>query len=452
MMRWLALRTLNRAIVVLAAAEIASSAALADTRTTLGESSGEGAGPFQGLMSSPGVNLSSGAMGLTVPILIPPGRANLTPALALSYSSDVGNTMFGFGWDMPLGRIERSTKYGVPSCESDPNEFVLNLNGSAIELVQVPWNTNLFRAKVDETWMEATVDRTNNSWIVRDRSGNEYQFGTEAASRASGSGVMFAGCDQTAIWALRTIKDPNDNLVSIRYENDGNTLYPSIIDYGGRVGESLDSAHPFRVTFHRSLRHFPVESRRRGVTERMSDVIHQIDVSARQTRSGPLSSVRTYTLVHTPSPDNGRTLLTSVSGSNLPTRTFEYSSSEFEIGPATNFQAPFGSTYNSYLRGLAPGAQADLRSTVLDMTGDRPRRYGECRERGHMDHWSELARGGCREVVGESLRQSPRKRQFQHGRRAADELGRDGHERGRNRRLGRCGQLQWFLAGLPGTA
>ncbi len=119
------------------------SPAAADTTTSLGDFGGEGTGPFGGLVQSPEANLFSGASTLSVPILIPPGRRNVTPELRFVYSSASGDGPFGHGWSLPLGSIERSTKHGVPRCLGGHEfDFVLNLGGATQELVRLSPGSN----------------------------------------------------------------------------------------------------------------------------------------------------------------------------------------------------------------------------------------------------------------------------------------------------------------------
>src|SRR5262245_907097 len=105
-----------------------AAAAHADTTTSLGDHSGEGSTPFTGLAQAPEANLFTGALGTAIPIEVPPGRRNMTPQLALRYTSSAGPSPFGYGWDLPIGRIERSTSNGVPRCTGPhTDDFVLVL-------------------------------------------------------------------------------------------------------------------------------------------------------------------------------------------------------------------------------------------------------------------------------------------------------------------------------------
>lgn len=102
-----------------------SGAARADTTSSRGDRGGEGSTPFTGLVQWPEATLFTGGLSMSVPIEVPSGRKAMTPQLALQYSNSGGPSPYGHGWDLPLGRIQRSTKWGVPTCSNHPTDFVL---------------------------------------------------------------------------------------------------------------------------------------------------------------------------------------------------------------------------------------------------------------------------------------------------------------------------------------
>src|SRR5438046_646613 len=108
---------------------------LAEPSGAPGANTGDGSTPFTGLAQAPEANLFVGSAATSIPIEVPPGRKNVTPKLALGYTSGAGPSPYGYGWDLPLGRIQRSTKHGVLSCydQTYRRDFVLALPGSNIE-------------------------------------------------------------------------------------------------------------------------------------------------------------------------------------------------------------------------------------------------------------------------------------------------------------------------------
>ena len=64
---------------------------------------------------------NTGAAVVSIAIEVPPGRAGISPNLALSYNSSSGYGWVGMGWTLEPGAIQRSTKNGV---DYNGNDFI----------------------------------------------------------------------------------------------------------------------------------------------------------------------------------------------------------------------------------------------------------------------------------------------------------------------------------------
>jgi len=62
--------------------------------------------------------VQTGAATYSIPLEVPPGRAGMAPKLALRYNSYQSNSWIGVGWDLDMGAIQRSTKFGVNSARA----------------------------------------------------------------------------------------------------------------------------------------------------------------------------------------------------------------------------------------------------------------------------------------------------------------------------------------------
>jgi RHS repeat-associated protein len=225
-----------------------------------GANTGDGSTPFTGLALAPEANLFAGAASVSIPLEVPPGRGGLTPNLALTYNSSARRSPYGYGWDLPLGTIQRCLKHGVPSC-SDPthrNEFVLSLPTGTVECTLGPDNRCLPR--LEESFLRIEHDGADNRWDVWDRDGRKYTFGNVAEARtgsdvgslfqdeipASG-GQTYVPCRYTFSWALTRVEDTNGNVLTIAYVKAKEILYPQAIHYGGN---SLGGLEPvFSIDF-----------------------------------------------------------------------------------------------------------------------------------------------------------------------------------------------------------
>jgi RHS repeat-associated protein len=208
-----------------------------------GATTGDDATPFGGLALEPNAVLSTGAAVTRIPIEVPPGRQGMQPNLALVYSSQAGHGALGPGWELPIGRVERSTQRGVPRYDAS-DTFVVVLPDGRVDLI--PLADGSWAARTDESHARTTFNATTNTWTLHDRSGRDYAFGTSASSRV---GPGPTAPLTTFAWHLTSIRDPNGNTVDIQYTQAANSghAYPSEITYGGNPAAGL--AHPFRITF-----------------------------------------------------------------------------------------------------------------------------------------------------------------------------------------------------------
>ena len=60
---------------------------------------------------------------VSIPIAVPPGTGGLAPTLSLNYSSDQGDGPFGLGWNLQLGEIRCTARFGVPEDYANCAEF-----------------------------------------------------------------------------------------------------------------------------------------------------------------------------------------------------------------------------------------------------------------------------------------------------------------------------------------
>ncbi|MFN2375420.1 MAG: SpvB/TcaC N-terminal domain-containing protein, partial [Candidatus Binatia bacterium] len=211
-----------------------------------GSQTGDSGGAFTGLASAPEANLFTGVAQTTIPIEVPPGRLGLAPTLALTYSSSGGAGAYGNGWNLPLPRIHRSTREGVPRYD-DSDRFVLEMPGAMVELEPVPGSTHGFRAEIESAFLRVGFDQGGNSWTVIDKLGVTFRFGSRAQAR-TGRG---ASRNQTFSWLLESIEDPAGNRIEYEWAAGGaegtSTGLPAWIRYGANA--RTGAAHFAEVEF-----------------------------------------------------------------------------------------------------------------------------------------------------------------------------------------------------------
>ncbi|MGH7785577.1 MAG: toxin TcdB middle/N-terminal domain-containing protein [Candidatus Binatia bacterium] len=351
-------------------------AARADTGSALGDRSGEGSTPFSGLAQAPEANLFTGALTTAIPISVPPGRRSMTPELALRYTSGGGAGPFGHGWDLTIGRIERSTVHGVPRCAyPQGDEFVLVLPTGAAELVRETPTSTFHRPKFEQTYVRAERQESSNQWTVTDRSGLRYTFGNTDAARVGNSTPLIFGasdaagnCRLTTQWALTRIEDPNGNTIDITWGKILNVLIPITVRWGGN---SQGVAHVYTVRFYQEFRPSgdrPI-SLRNGVTARLTRRIFAIDVESDLPAAGTL--VRSYALQYADDAAGAtaqgvQSLLSAVTASGQPTQHLIYTPSVTGHLDGVDLLRPAGA-YN-FLR--VANDSLEVAQSVMDMNGD----------------------------------------------------------------------------------
>jgi len=366
-------------LTVFLSAALLIGAARADTSNALGDRSGEGSTPFTGIAQAPEANLFTGALNTAIPIDVPPGRRGMTPQLALQYSSNGGPTPFGVGWDVPIGHIERSTTWGTPRCTGPhTDDFVLALPTGASALVREAPGSNFYRPKVEQAYVRAELLRTQNSWVVFDRSGLKYTFGDVDSARVGNSTPLTllataadGSCQLTTLWALTRVEDPNGNTIDVTWAKVFNVLYPVTVRYGGST-RSGAPPHTYTVRFRPEWRapEDRIFSHHNGVAARLVWRIYAIDVETDLPAPGTL--VRSYGLQyrdHAPgaSADGYQALLSAVTVTGRPTQHLVYTPSVTQHrATAATFAKP-SATYGA-LR--VANDSLEVSQTVLDMNGD----------------------------------------------------------------------------------
>jgi RHS repeat-associated protein len=285
--------------------------------------------PFAALQGDASTQLFTGAASVTIPIRLPPGRKNATPDLALRYSSHGGLSFVGLGWSLPLGVLSRSIEKGTPSClGSDPESFRLTLSASSNELVRE--SEDRFLLELDEGWAEAIPDRAANQWIVRTREGMTYTFGASESSRVYGGGDRFhdpSTCAFTTAWHVTRLEDPNGNTIELAYEKAGNAPLPSGILYGGNPDAGIP--HPFRIRFESedlvALGRPILRTLASGVDQALVRRLARVLVEMRTTATGVFEEIHRYAFAYDDSLDTADFLLAAVEATELPRRTFHYS-------------------------------------------------------------------------------------------------------------------------------
>lgn len=172
------------------------------------------------------VQSNTGALTYSYSLDVPQGRGLVTPVLILNYSSqnlDDGSS-FGYGWGISIPYIERMNKTGIDSLyNSSSSYFASSIHG---ELATAGTSSAQYKAKI-ETGEFLTFSYTDSSWIVTDKQGTKYFYGTTSQSR------QVSPSDSTKVfrWYLERMEDTNGNIATYTYSKDLGAIYPKQIQY-----------------------------------------------------------------------------------------------------------------------------------------------------------------------------------------------------------------------------
>jgi RHS repeat-associated protein len=171
------------------------------------------------------VSQSTGDAIFQIPIPTPLGTGGFQPQLSLRYSSSAGDGPFGIGWQLPLGEIRRSTRFGIPTFDANDR---FELDG---ELLVGP-SAGEFRLAT-ESFARITYDASSESWLVEYPNGSKARYGMTDNSRIRRDGETGA----VFRWLPSELEDANHNVVRLSYDrSDEGTAYPKEIIYTYRDG------------------------------------------------------------------------------------------------------------------------------------------------------------------------------------------------------------------------
>lgn len=267
---------------------------------------------------------ATGGATYSVSIECPIGVGGMQPDIALSYNSQGGYGLAGFGFNISgLSVISRGQKNrfydeevtGMTYCEEDPlyidgKRLILYKGhqgeiGSSYSIEGAPYGGATIRGNGDDIWMDV--------WF---QDGSKYEYGRTDNSRLSYSTKYRA--KRIYSWYINRAEDVCGNFMTYTYGKKNLTVYPIEIKYGGNsnAGTLANNAVKFYYdTLDKSPQSFVVEDAKGDISIRLSEI---------KTRSGN-SLYRSYALSYNTSSDNSLTKfsrLTKIEVSNSNNEKF----------------------------------------------------------------------------------------------------------------------------------
>jgi RHS repeat-associated protein len=362
------------------------------------------------LIAPPEVDQQGGA-GLSHPLTVPAGRADLAPDLQLAYDSGGGNGWVGVGWDLSLGAVEVDTRWGAPlfcprsegpTCDNVESETYL-LDGEVLAPTAV---RSAFQPRVADRddWTRRTetvwerIIRHGSSptdywWEVTQKDGTtRYYGGTPEGERDPGA--ILTDAEGNAVrWGLSAVRDISSNVMRISYDKPdgvgvgaddttlGSGFYLRCLTYTGSLASGAPDDPAYEVVFRRDGDLGSTPDRRpdvivdasSGALVTTSDLLRRIEVRHRDSEACAAdrdsnSLVKAWDLKYLEEAPFGKSLLRRViqrdaENVKVGKHTFDYYDEvDFDSGSYEGFDS--GTDWDT-----AGTASNDLSQTLLGPVG-----------------------------------------------------------------------------------
>ena len=211
-----------------------------------------------GVVGAIGGTVDVSAMGggiYSIPIIVPEGINGIQPKLSISYNSQSGNGLMGWGWN--LGGLSAITRTGqcmfyddtITNVDFENDRFLLD--GQRLMLVNnVPYGGDCAEYKTEIDGMNRIVSYTCDTtsgpamftvWLAN---GNIAYYGSRYDSR-----IGLKKHNDVCLWLLDSVVDRNGNYMSYHYFR-GNIMYylDNIVYTGNKTNDTLVSPQ-YKVQF-----------------------------------------------------------------------------------------------------------------------------------------------------------------------------------------------------------
>ena len=205
---------------------------------------------------APGTTPTGGAT-YTIPIVLPAGINGMTPNLSLTYNSQGGNGIAGFGWNLSgLSLIGRSGKDVYHDGNTQPvtytNSDAFVLDGMRLTATSGSngGDGSVYATEVESFANIISYGGTSNNpdWFkVTSKDGTVMEFGHTTDSKFKTSDYA-----NIMLWRLNRIIDVNGNYIDFVYDNTNRDSRIKFIKYTGNTNTS--GTPYFLITFSYTIR------------------------------------------------------------------------------------------------------------------------------------------------------------------------------------------------------
>ena len=200
----------------------------------------------------------TGSSSYSIPIVVPPGVNGMTPSVALTYDSRMGNGVVGVGWGIDgLSAISRCPRTVAQDSEAievrlEPSDRFC-LDGNKLRLIAGSgvYGGNGARYQTEmQTFSKITSNGTAGtgpaSFLVQLKEGVYHYYGETADSRIESVGQI-----TPRLWALNKIRDLAGNYITFTYVEDATngSFRVAAIGYGGNELQGTVPTHSIQFVY-----------------------------------------------------------------------------------------------------------------------------------------------------------------------------------------------------------
>ena len=178
----------------------------------------------------------TGAATYQIPIHTPPGTNGFQPSISISYNSQAGNGVLGYGWNISglsaISRIPKTIYHnGIAEGITLTRKDNLALDGN--RLIAMNNDSTEFRTEA-ETYSKINGGKSKESYYwfeAKTKEGGTLQYGITEDSRLRPGGKW----SQPVAWYINQSKDPNGNTINYSYSSQGGQMCLDKIEYAGNT-------------------------------------------------------------------------------------------------------------------------------------------------------------------------------------------------------------------------
>lgn len=190
---------------------------------------------------------ANGAATYSVPFFMPPGTGGMQPELSITYNSQSGNGIVGYGWSLAgLSSISRTGKDRFRDDEirsfENTNQDNISLDGNRLILLSgTHWSAGaVYGTETGNTIRVYLLqDQNDNNKLyfkAVDKVGNIKYYGYGSATNSRVDVNYYNGTNSTACtvsWLLSRAEDNNGNYIRYNYKTENNEHILDKIEYTG---------------------------------------------------------------------------------------------------------------------------------------------------------------------------------------------------------------------------